>query len=276
MSDYLSYQFNDTPEFVATFDELPLWSAPFGLLLLKHLELRPHLTVVDIGSGAGFPALELAARLGNSCRVFGVDPWANANARARQKIADYRLSNVEIIEGPAAQMPFADASTDLIVSNLGINNFDDPPVVFRECHRILKPGGRLALTTNLNGHWAEFYQIFYTTLRQLGKTPFIDGLQQEEAHRGTIETVAQLFTGSGFRMTRIVEEPFEMKFLDGSAFLNHHFIQLGWLGNWMGLFPKEELTEIFYTLEQNLNAHAARSGGLVLTVPAAFVEGEKI
>ena len=48
MTDYLSYQFTDSQEFVDTIDEVPLWSAAFGLLLLKHLELKPDLTVLDI------------------------------------------------------------------------------------------------------------------------------------------------------------------------------------------------------------------------------------
>lgn len=43
MTEYLSYQFEDSPDFVETFDELPLWSASFGLLLLKHLDLKPNL-----------------------------------------------------------------------------------------------------------------------------------------------------------------------------------------------------------------------------------------
>jgi ubiquinone/menaquinone biosynthesis C-methylase UbiE len=62
------------PEVAAHYDELPLWSAPFGLLLLKHLPLRPHLTVLDVGCDTGFPLLELAQRLGATCRVHGVDP----------------------------------------------------------------------------------------------------------------------------------------------------------------------------------------------------------
>ena len=48
MTDYLKYKFQDTPEFVNTFDELPLWSASFGLLLLKHVELKPNIKVIDI------------------------------------------------------------------------------------------------------------------------------------------------------------------------------------------------------------------------------------
>src|SRR5688500_7456538 len=112
--EYLSYSFNDSEEFISTFDELPLWSASFGLLMLKHLELKPSLTVLDIGSGTGFPLMELAGRLGRSCKLYGIDPWVNANMRAREKIKNYGLSNVEIIESSAADLPFENGSVDLI------------------------------------------------------------------------------------------------------------------------------------------------------------------
>ncbi len=194
MTEYLSYKFDDTLDFVETFDEVPLWSASFGLLLLKHLELKPNLTVIDIGSGAGFPLIELAERLGKSSKLYGLDPWKNANERARQKIKNYSLSNVEIIESSAEEIPFDDGSIDLIVSNLGINNFDQPQVVFKECNRVLKPNGKLALTTNLNGHWKEFYDIFETTLEQLGQDKIIDKLTVHQEHRGTIGSIAKLFS----------------------------------------------------------------------------------
>ena len=67
-----------------------------------------------------------------------------------------------------------------------------------------------------------------------------------------------------------------MKFLDGSAFLNHYFVKLGWLTTWMKIFPKDELKEIFFTLEENLNSFSQKNNGLTLTVPMAFIEGEKI
>ncbi len=104
----------------------------------------------------------------------------------------------------------------------------------------------------------------------------ISVLQKDEEHRSTIETASELFTANGFKVTRHFEEVFEMKFVDGSAFLNHHFIKLGWLTTWIGLFPKEELQEIFSALEQNLNNYAAKNSELILTVPMAFIEGEKI
>ncbi|MFZ1424128.1 MAG: class I SAM-dependent methyltransferase [Saprospiraceae bacterium] len=275
MASYLNYQFKDTESFINTFDEAPLWSASFGLLLLKHVELKSNQTVIDIGSGAGFPLLELAGRLGNSCKLYGIDPWKNANVRAHQKIENYGYSNVSIIEASAEQIPFENNTIDLIVSNLGINNFENPEIVFKECHRALKANGKLVLTTNLNGHWKEFYQLFYYTLENIDKANLIPILKKDEEHRGTIESISKLFTNNNLKLTRHYEEQFKMNFIDGSAFLNHHFIKLGWLTTWMGLFPKAELLEIFTALELNLNDYAAKNNGLSLTVPMAYLEGVK-
>lgn len=275
MTDYLNYEFQDTAAFVGTFDEAPLWSASFGLLLLKHLELKPNQKVLDIGSGAGFPLMELAGRLGNSCKLYGVDPWKNANERAKQKIKNYGLSNVEIIESSAEILPFDNSSIDLIVSNLGINNFEKPEVVFQECHRVLKKEGRLILTTNLNGHWIEFYKIFESTLKQLGEKEILNKLIVEQAHRGNVESISKMFTNAGFEVNRHFEESFGMNFLDGSAFLNHPFVKLGWLSSWRELVPLSMRQLVFARLEENLNAFAMEAEGLKLTVPMAYFEGVK-
>jgi arsenite methyltransferase len=275
MQDYLSYTFNDNEEFISTFDEISLWSAPFGLLLLKNLELKRNMKVLDLGSGTGFPLLELAARSGNSCTFYGIDPWKNANKRAREKINNYGLKNVELIESSADKIPFADNSIDLIVSNLGINNFENPAAVFRECNRVLKPEAKLVLTTNLKGHWKELYLVFEATLRQLEKENLISILKADEEHRGTVESVSAMFTENGFIVSRQEQNRFEMKFLDGTSFLNHHFIKLGWLSTWMKIFPENELPEIFTALEKNLNAQA-ETGELILSVPMLFMEGKKL
>jgi len=275
MTDYLSYKFEDSPEFISSFDELPLWSASFGLLLLKHLEYKRDLTILDIGSGAGFPLMEIAGRFGASCKCFGLDVWTNANNRAEQKIRNYGLHNVKVIEGSAETIPFGDDSIDLIVSNLGINNFEKPELVFAECNRVLKPGGKLALTTNLNGHWKEFYDIFEETLRQLGKGELIQKLKEQQEHRGTVESIQALFSAAGMKPTRHFTENFEMSFADGSAFLNHYFVKLGWLSSWIDLLKGYDAAKIFSQLEENLNLHAVAHGQLKLTVPMAFIEGEK-
>ena len=243
--------------------------------MLKHVPLKPNLIVLDIGSGAGFPLIELAQRLGTSSKCYGIDPWINANGRARQKLKNYEVKNVEIIESSAETLSFADGTVDLIVSNLGINNFDNPAIVFNECHRVLKQGGRLAITTNLKGHWQEFYNIFERTLIQLKMNDLLEKLNAHVEHRGSVKTISTLFGNAGLKVDRHFEENFEMRFLDGSALLNHSFVKLGWLGSWKGMIPEADQKTFFGKLEENLNSCAADNGGLTLTVPMAYIEGVK-
>ena len=100
-------------------------------------------------------------------------------------------------------------------------------------------------------------------------------MKEEEEHRGTIESVAELFTSNGFVINKKVEESFEMKFLNGTAFLNHHFVKLGWLPGWLKLFPENLHQAIFGALERNLNFRSDELGCLKLQVPMAFVQGVK-
>lgn len=275
MPHYLSYQFTDSEDFIETFDEAPLWSATFGLFLLKHIQLKPDETIVDLGCGAGFPLLELAGRLGNSCKLIGIDPWKNAVNRARKKIHNYQLENVQIIESSGDKIPLENESVHAIVSNLGINNFENRTAVFQEAYRVLKTGGRLSLTTNLNGHWKEFYGIVAQTLKETGNERYLPQLQEHETHRGSVQTVSDLFTNAGFTVSRFHTDEFQMRFLNGSAFLNHYFIKLGWLDSWKKLFPDNNQQDIFSAIENKLNLAAAEKGELSLSVPMLFIEGIK-
>ena len=97
-------------------DDLPLWSAPFCLKLPDVVKLLPQMTILDIGSGTGFPLIELAQRLGTSCRVNSVDPWKEAVKRIKLKIKTWNLSNIPIFEGKAGNLEFQEFYFDLIVS----------------------------------------------------------------------------------------------------------------------------------------------------------------
>lgn len=72
-NDYLTFAVDiNASEVVSVYDELPLWSAMCGLLLLRHIPLRQDMKVLDVGCGTGFPLLELAQRLGSTSTVFGL------------------------------------------------------------------------------------------------------------------------------------------------------------------------------------------------------------
>jgi ubiquinone/menaquinone biosynthesis C-methylase UbiE len=108
-------------EFTSVYDELPLWSAPFGLKLLEEVLFKTGIKALDLGFGAGFPLLELAQRLGESSVVYGIDCWKEAIDRAKEKINVMGLKNVRIYMGSAENMPFRDEYFNLITSNNGLN-----------------------------------------------------------------------------------------------------------------------------------------------------------
>lgn len=272
-TDYLGFTADwSDPTLVALYDELPLWSALFGALLFRHVPLRRGVTALDVGCGTGFPLLELAQRLGHTSTVYGVDPWAAAIERARQKAAGWNIPNVVLLPGDAAALPLPDQHLDLIVSNLGINNFVDPAAVLQECRRVARPGATLALTTNLQGHMQEFYAIFAAVVQDLGKHAAQERLATHIAHRTTIDRLTAQLAAARFPVTRVVEETAVWRFADGSACLRHGFIKLGFLDGWRGVLQPEEEPEVFRALEAALNAYAAQQGELRLTIPMAYVE----
>ena len=273
---YLDFTINlNDPRTVAVYDELPLWSAAFGLLLLQHLPLRPGLTVLDVGCGTGFPLLELAERLGSSSTVYGIDPWGGALDRAREKARRWGARNVRFRRGDAASMPFGDGTFDLVVSNLGINNFDNPQKVLQECRRVLKRGGTLALTTNLQGHMKEFYSVFERTLREVNACGALTALRKHIRHRATTSSLVTLLAEAGFRVSVIHRGRSAMRFGDGSALLHHHFIKLGFLNGWKSVIDPNSRERVFSRLEKNLNRLARSRGELLLTIPTAYFEARK-
>jgi ubiquinone/menaquinone biosynthesis C-methylase UbiE len=269
------YDIHD-PEIVSAIDDLPLWSAPFGQKLLEVVRLGRNLRLLDVGSGLGFPVVELSQRLGATCEAYGIDPWTEAVERTRAKIRAWGIRNLTIVEGTAEALPFEDAYFDVVTSNNGTNNVDDPEQVFREIVRVAKPGAQVVFTVNLPDTMIEFYDAFRRVLRDRGMTEELRAVERQIFEkRKPLPQVTGLAEDAGLEIVAVHEDSFAFRFTDAAAMFGHFTMKLAFVDGWRKVLRDADAGPVFDAVSRILDGEARKRGGLRLTVPWVCVDARK-
>ncbi|MCU7493069.1 MAG: methyltransferase domain-containing protein [Ignavibacteria bacterium] len=277
MHNFLPSQFDfNNPDSVSIIDELPLWSAPFGLKLLDAIKIKPGMTVLDIGFGLGFPLIEIAQRLGRTAKLYGIDPWEAAVQRARKKISILGIENIELITGAAENIPLPNSSVDLIVSNNGINNVQDISKVFSECSRIAKPGAQFVAAVNLPETMIEFYSIFMEVLGDFNMTEKIPDIKEHiHKKRLPLQELKDLFAANNFEVAGSEVDSFRYRFVNGTAMFDYPFIRNNFMDSWLAIVPPERVNKVFNEIESRMNLISQKKGEWVLTIPLVTISAIK-
>jgi arsenite methyltransferase len=261
------------PEIAKLYDRtvVPLWSTPFGRMLLTAFlssPRQPGWQVVDVACGTGYPTLELAQLLGPDGDIAGLDLWEAGIERARRKAEALRVNNVAFLVSDIARCELPERSFDAAICNLGLTNFVRPEAALQGIARLLQPNGTLILTTNLQGTMLEFFELYQAVLNDLGLVDMSQGVERMLRMQPTIEAVETLLERVGFTVDQTISDHFALEFPDGSTFLRSPLVGMGFLKSWRNLVSDLALRQvIFNEIERRLNTRAAAWGRLDLTVP---------
>jgi len=262
-------------EIVNVFDEISLWAAPFGRLLLEHIPMNKNAKILDLGFGTGFPLIELSQRFGEEATIYGMDIWPEAIKRTKKKIEILGLKNVEIFEQSADKIPLDNGVIDLICSNLGLNNFNNKGEILLECFRVLKDKGTLSICTNPVGTFKELFSLFLETLEELKLKESLELFEEYLEHRESKEKIITDFSKMGFEKVKEEEDETSMRFVDAAALLDHGLIRIGFLATWHRIIPEEFHQQFFDLLKSKIDTVIQEEGVFKMSIPILYLQFEK-
>lgn len=160
--------------------------------------LQPGETLLDLGSGGGFDCFLAARQVGPEGRVIGVDMTPEMVHQARANAQRGGYTNVEFRLGEIEHLPVADASVDVIISNCVINLSPDKPAVYREAFRVLRPGGRIAVSDVVRSAEAPFPPAIRDNMKLLSGCV---------AGAASVGEVQRMLEDAGFVDIRVATKP---------------------------------------------------------------------
>jgi len=240
--------------------DLPLWSAPFGLELLKQINYSGRKTILDIGIGNGFPTFELSQRFSKDSQIFGIDVDDELVNRLNELVLLMKIENVKILSANAEKLPFLDETFDLIVSNNGINNVENKELAINECYRVIKPKSDFIFTFNLNDSFIQFYNIFKDVLFSLCLYNEIEDVDIHiQNKRPELSLMKNYLQNANFNIIEIVENSINLSFANSSTFFNHYWIKKYFLPEWLKIVSPKHRTQVFKMIKNELDSQYQNS-----------------
>ncbi|GAB5466527.1 MAG: hypothetical protein Kapaf2KO_19630 [Candidatus Kapaibacteriales bacterium] len=254
-------------EIVDIYDEIPLWSAPYGLVLLDNIPMGQGWNVLDIGFGTGFPLIELVQRFDKDSKIIGVDVWKEAIDRAEKKIRILEFENVEIIKTNAENLDLTATSLDLVTSNLGVNNFNNRSTVYSKIYKALKDGGNFCMTSNGSETFKELFEVFkYAFVHlKIDDSPLKEYIRNRTDSSNLIKEVQEY----GFVLEKELHSTRSMRFTSALSIFNHSIIRIAFIGGWKELV-NDKWGEFLQIVEIQIEKIIERDGCFRFTVPVSY------
>lgn len=238
---------------------LPIWSERFGRLLMRGLEVPERGQVLDVACGTGYPAIEILRKMGPGCRLIAIDASSVMLDVARKKVAEIEGASKKVFfrtESAEPKLSFADDVYDLVVCNLGLEDFDDPAAGIKDFARVTVPGGEVRCTLPLDGTFQEFFDLYREVLIKHDKHEAIDRLNEFLRRYPTIDECERWMREADLSPHRVDVVEFSMLFKSSREFFFAPVIEYGPLAEWKAIAGKgQEMQDVFWYIKEAIDAY---------------------
>ncbi|HKP14245.1 MAG TPA: class I SAM-dependent methyltransferase [Blastocatellia bacterium] len=223
----------------------PDWRDRFDTLVNENIEMPTEGRILDVNSGTGAHALELAERMGGKGEVVALDPSAERVELARAKAQVKKVAEVTFEQGSAPPLRFADREFDGVIGDASMLRARDIEPLLRELVRVAELDAPVVLKLATRGSFDEFFSIYWEALHDVGIDEQVwarlEALIQE---RPTISDAEQIGERAGLRDLKSFSSKEEFAFESGEAFLDSPLIKDTFLDEWLAILPEARRDDV--------------------------------
>jgi ubiquinone/menaquinone biosynthesis C-methylase UbiE len=223
----------------------PEWRDRFDSIINESVKLSLEGRILDVNSGTGSHAIELAERMRGQGEVLGVDPSAERVEIARAKALAKKVEDVSFEQGSGADLRFESHEFDAVIGDASLLPTEEIEDVLAEMIRVAQPDAQVILKLTTRGSFDEFFSIYWEALLDVG---IVNGVwAQLEAminERVTISEAENLAVRTGLREVQSFNTKEEFSFETADDFFESPLIQDAFLDYWLGIIPQEFYEEV--------------------------------
>jgi ubiquinone/menaquinone biosynthesis C-methylase UbiE len=255
---------------------LPIWSQRFGRMMLRDLDLPERCQILDMACATGFPALDIIRRMGTGSRFIAIDGSSALLDVARRKVAELGAKGVFFrSEIAGARLPFADSVYDLVISNLGLSEVEEPAATLADYARVTVPGGEVRCTLPLEGTFEEFHDIYREVLTKHDKNETLARLEEHIARAYPSAASCEEWIAAARLSGKVEVDRFTMLFRSSREFFFAPIIEFGPLISWKEIAGTgQEMQDIFWYIKEAIDAYF-EGRAFAVTVVAGCLIGRK-
>ncbi|HVF89694.1 MAG TPA: class I SAM-dependent methyltransferase [Blastocatellia bacterium] len=223
----------------------PEWRDRFDTLINETARIPVEGRILDVNTGTGSHAIELATQLKGEGEVIGVDPHPERLEIARAKALVKKLEAISFQEASPTALPFGEGEFDAVIGDASLVPSGQVGEVLSEMLRVAKPGAKVVLKLATRGSFDEFFSIYWEALLGLGIVEEVwASLEAFIKERPTVSDAVEHAKEIGLRKADSVSSREEFAFETGSEFLESPLIRDTFLSTWLSIVPEEQRGEV--------------------------------